>query len=109
MVERVIVQLVDDIDGSVLDDETGETIDFAVNGVEYSIDLNAKNAKEFHNKLDYYIEHGIRVEPSPTGPPVPRDRTQTRAIRQWASDQGYRIRTRGRISAEIERAYRAAH
>ncbi|MDR6912947.1 hypothetical protein J2W54_004960 [Rhodococcus fascians] len=53
--------MIDDIDGSVIDDESGETIDFAVSGVEYVIDLKTKNTTEFHRKLDYYIEHATRV------------------------------------------------
>ena len=120
--KRVTTHLVDDIDGSVIDDESGETIEFAVNGVEYVIDLKAKNATEFHRKLDYYIEHSTRVggrkrKPSPAGAPTPaktgkpatRDAAQTRAIRQWAADEGYEINDRGRIPAAIEEAYNAAH
>lgn len=38
-----------------------------------------------------------------------RDPEQTRAIRQWAFDQGYEISERGRIPADIEEAYNAAH
>ncbi|OZF06121.1 hypothetical protein CH298_27580 [Rhodococcoides fascians] len=122
MAKRVTTQLVDDIDGSVIDDESGETIEFAVNGVEYVIDLKAKNATEFHRKLDYYIEQSTRVggrkrKPSPagaattakTGTPATRDPAQTRAIRQWAADEGYEISDRGRIPAAIEEAYNAAH
>ncbi|WP_032392022.1 histone-like nucleoid-structuring protein Lsr2 [Rhodococcoides fascians] len=121
MAKRVTTQLVDDIDGSVIDDESGETIEFAVNGVEYSIDLKAKNANEFHKKLDHYIEHATRVggrkrKPSPAtatatagGGSVKRDPEQTRAIRQWAFDQGYEISERGRIPAEIVEAYNGAH
>jgi hypothetical protein len=68
--KRVTTQLVDDIDGSVIVAESGETIEFAINGVEHSIDLKAKNANEFHKKITYYIEHAKRVggrkrEPSP--------------------------------------------
>ncbi|MDJ0362460.1 Lsr2 family protein [Rhodococcus sp. H29-C3] len=120
MAKRVTTQLVDDIDGSVIDDESGETIEFAVNGVEYVIDLKAKNATEFHRKLDYYIEHSTRVggrkrKPSPagatakTGTPATRDPAQTRAIRQWAADEGYEISERGRIPAAIEEAFNTAH
>ncbi len=122
MAKRVTTQLVDDIDGSVIDDESGETIEFAINGVEYSIDLKAKNANEFHKKLDYYVEHATRVggrkrKPSPAAASAAtaadgsskRDREQTRAIRQWAFDQGYEISERGRIPADIEEAYNAAH
>jgi hypothetical protein len=104
---------------TVIDDESGETIEFAVGGVEYVIDLKGKNATEFHRKLDYYIEHATRVggrkrKPSPagaatTGTPAKRDPAQTRAIRQWAADEGYEISDRGRIPADIEEAYNAAH
>lgn len=120
--KQVTVQLVDDLDGSVIDDESGEAIEFAVNGVEYSIDLKAKNASEFHKKLGYYIEHATRVggrkrKPSPStaatskvaGKQAKRDPEQTRAIRQWAFDQGYEISERGRIPAGIEEAFNAAH
>ncbi|WP_415977488.1 histone-like nucleoid-structuring protein Lsr2 [Rhodococcus sp. 077-4] len=122
MAKQVTIQLVDDIDNTVIDDESGETIEFAVNGVEYSIDLKAKNATEFHKKLDYYIEHATRVggrkrkpspaaasTPSTAGVPVKRDPAQTRAIRQWAADEGHPISDRGRIPADIEEAYNAAH
>ncbi|WP_322544559.1 Lsr2 family protein [Rhodococcoides fascians] len=119
MAKRVTTQLVDDIDGSIIDDESGETIEFAVNGVEYSIDLKAKNATEFRKKLDHYIEHATRVggrkrkpslaAASAGGAPAKRDPEQTRAIRQWAFDQGYEISERGRIPADIEEAYNTAH
>ncbi|AMY56210.1 Nucleoid-associated protein Lsr2 (plasmid) [Rhodococcoides fascians D188] len=115
------IQLVDDIDGSVIDD-SGETIEFAVQGVEYVIDLKAKNASEFHRKLDYYIKHAARVggrkrkpfpatasTPSTAGTPAKRDPAQTRAIRQWAADNGHEIGDRGRIPTDIEEAYNAAH
>ena len=121
MAKRVTTQLVDDIDGSVIDDESGETIGFAVGGVEYVIDLKAKNANEFHRKLGYYIDHATRVggrkrKPSPAGAkpatagtPAARDPAQTRAIRQWAFDEGYELSSRGRIPAAIEEAFDAAH
>ena len=119
--KRVTTQLVDDIDGSVIDDDSGETIEFAVGGVEYVIDLKAKNATEFHRKLDYYIENSTRVggrkrKPSPAGATTAtaettarRDPAQIRAIRQWAADEGYEISDRGRIPAAIEEAFNAAH
>ncbi|MDJ0005535.1 Lsr2 family protein [Rhodococcus fascians] len=123
MAKQVTTQLVDDIDGSVIDDESGETIEFAVSGVEYVIDLKTKNATEFHRKLDYYIEHATRVggrkrRPSPavaastpttSTAATRRDPAQTRAIRQWAADNDYAISDRGRIPESIVEAYDAAH
>ncbi|OZC55439.1 hypothetical protein CH267_12680 [Rhodococcus sp. 06-621-2] len=123
MATHIITSLVDDLDGTAIDEGTGESIEFAVNGVEYVIDLKSKNATEFHRKLDYYIEHATRVggrrrKPSAAGATstaktassaTKRDPAQTRAIRQWASDEGYEISERGRIPADIEEAYNAAH
>ncbi|MDJ0362307.1 Lsr2 family protein [Rhodococcus sp. H29-C3] len=123
MAKKVFTQLVDDIDGTVIDDESGETIEFSVNGVDYLVDLKAKNASEFHRKIGYYIEHGTHVggrkrktsstptvsPTSRTGTGATRDPAQTRAIRQWAADNGYEISDRGRIPAAIEEAFNAAH
>ncbi len=123
MAKKVFTQLVDDIDGSVIDDESGETIEFSVNGVDYLVDLKAKNANEFHRKIGYYIEHATRIggrkRKTSTTPAVPptattgsgasRDPAQTRAVRQWAADNGYDISDRGRIPAAIEEAFTAAH
>ncbi|OZF26255.1 Lsr2 family protein [Rhodococcus sp. 14-2483-1-2] len=123
MAKQVTTQLVDDIDGTVIDDESSGTIEFAVSGVEYVIDLKTKNATEFHRKLDYYIQHATRVggrkrKPSPavaastpttSTAATRRDPAQTRAIRQWAADNDYQISDRGRIPESIVEAYDAAH
>lgn len=127
MAKQVITELVDDLDGTPIDEGAGESIEFSVGGVDYVIDLKTKNANEFHRKLDYYIDHATRVggrkrKPSPAGAVSPartsptasssttkRDPAQTRAIRQWAADEGYEINDRGRIPAEIEEAYNAVH
>ncbi|WP_328814263.1 histone-like nucleoid-structuring protein Lsr2 [Rhodococcus sp. NBC_00297] len=120
MAKHVITQLTDDIDGTAIDDEAGESIEFSVNGVDYAIDLKAKNASEFHRKLDYYISHAERVGGRKKGPrkaagkavfaaPTTRDREQTRAIREWANANGYAVSARGRIPEHIIEAFNAAH
>lgn len=121
--KKLLTQLIDDIDGTVIDDESGASIEFSVNGVEYLLDLKAKNTNEFHRKIGYYIEHATRVggrkrknsatsaasPAAPSGTGATRDPAQTRAIRQWAADNGYEISDRGRIPAAIEEAFTAAH
>jgi hypothetical protein len=117
MARQVYTQLIDDLDDKAIPDGTGENIAFSVNGVDYEIDLNDKNAKEFHRKLDYYIEHGTRVggrkgkkRSSSDSPSAPaRDPEQTRAIREWANANGYEVSTRGRIPADVVEAFEAAH
>ena len=111
MAQKVVVELIDDLDGEPID-FGGETISFAVNGVEYTIDLNDKNATEFHRKLDYYIRHaskvGGRQQPTRAAKPASGG-PSSQEIREWASSNGYAVSTRGRIAADIVKAYAAAH
>jgi len=44
MARRIVHQLVDDIDGSVLEVGEGETVHFSLNGASYEIDLNSEHA-----------------------------------------------------------------
>ncbi|ORL96442.1 Lsr2 family protein [Prescottella equi] len=111
MAQKVIVELIDDLDGEPID-AGGETISFAVNGVEYTIDLNDKNAIEFHRKMDYYIRHASKVggRQKPRAAATPStDGASTQEIREWASRNGFAVSTRGRISREIAEAFAAAH
>lgn len=115
MARKVIVELVDDLDDTPIADGEGENIVFAVNGTEYEIDLNDKNAQEFHRKLNYYIEHAAKlgsVKKRGTGSAATsprRSSEQTKAIRHWAVANGYEVSSRGRIPAEVEEAFKAAH
>lgn len=43
MAQKVLVSLVDDLDGS----EAEETVEFGLDGVSYQIDLSGENAEEF--------------------------------------------------------------
>ena len=60
MAKRTVVEIFDDIDGTPLEEE-GETISFALDGVEYTIDLNKKNARDFRKKIEPYVAHATRV------------------------------------------------
>ncbi|GAF46927.1 hypothetical protein RW1_035_00720 [Rhodococcus wratislaviensis NBRC 100605] len=48
MARKIVVEHIDDIDGTPIKKGKGETIAFSVDGVDYEIDLKDKNAKEFH-------------------------------------------------------------
>ncbi|MBY6368060.1 histone-like nucleoid-structuring protein Lsr2 [Rhodococcoides corynebacterioides] len=116
MAKQVYVELVDDIDGSPIKSGKGETIGFAVDGVDYEIDLGTKNAKEFRKQLDYWTGYATKLngrtkkataKKSSTATPA-RDPLQTKAIREWAAQNGYTVSARGRIPAEVADAYNAA-
>ncbi|MBS9376346.1 histone-like nucleoid-structuring protein Lsr2 [Rhodococcus sp. B50] len=112
MARRTIVETFDDIDGTPVEDG-GESISFAVDGVEYTIDLNKKNARDFRKKLDYYIEHATRIggrkkragtaRASDVNSPNPKE------IREWAIGEGFEVPARGRLPQSLVDEYVAAH
>jgi len=122
--KNLIVELTDDIDGSVIADGTGESIEFSADGVDYAIDLKDKNAREFRKALGYYVEHAAKVggrkrdghtsavraaAEAASKQSSKRDPEQARAIREWATSNGYEVSARGRIPAAVIEAFDAAH
>lgn len=57
MAQKVLVSLVDDLDGS----EAEETVEFGLDGVSYQIDLSGENAEELRDALAQYVEHARRA------------------------------------------------
>lgn len=107
-------QLVDDIDGSVLETGEGETVHFSLNGASYEIDLNSAHAEELRTALEPYISAGRRAgSSSAVRSAAPRKRQgrnpEVAAIRAWANDNGYTLSERGRIPNPVVEAYNAAH
>ena len=109
MAQRVNVVLVDDIDG----DEAAETVSFALDGVDYEIDLNEKNAEALRETLGRYVDAGRRVggrrrkgqRVAGGGDAGP----SAADIRKWARENGWDVPERGRVSADVREAYAAAH
>ncbi|MBY6366749.1 histone-like nucleoid-structuring protein Lsr2 [Rhodococcoides corynebacterioides] len=116
MAKKVVIELVDDIDRSPLG-EDGEHIVFSIDGVDYEIDLGPDNAAEFRRTLGRYVEHATRVRSAGTSAARSTGRAKTgrrspesaRAVREWAAGAGYTLAPRGRIPAEVQQAYEAAH
>ena len=65
MAQKVTVTLVDDLDGGQAD----ETVEFALDGVSYQIDLSNENASELRDALSSYVSSarraGGRKKPGP--------------------------------------------
>lgn len=110
MAQKVLVSLVDDLDGS----EADETVEFGLDGISYQIDLSADNASELRDALAQYIEHARRSGGRKRGAarpaagvnrPATVDREQNQAIRAWARKNGFNVSDRGRIPTEVVEAY----
>ena len=118
MAQRVNIVLVDDIDGS----DAVETVTFALDGVEYEIDLSEQNADKLRESLSLYVGHGRRTggrrrsgggqgeqkSPRSRGG-ASSDGPSASEIREWARGNGHTVPDRGRVSAEVREAYAAAH
>ncbi|HET6300562.1 Lsr2 family protein [Microbacterium sp.] len=118
MARRIVHQLVDDLDGTVLEVGSGETVLFSLDGVAFEIDLSNENAKSLRGALEPYVKAARRVSggrgggSSSTSAPRKRRRAGQQdysAIRAWAKENGYDISERGRVPANVLEAYEAAH
>lgn len=112
MAQQFQVHYVDDLDGSNLGSEAN-TISFAFEGREYTIDLSDENAEKFREAMAPYLE---------VGHPVTRGKgraakksakssssTDLSAVREWARENGYEVSDRGRIPGNVMDAYAAAN
>ncbi|MDG4773434.1 MULTISPECIES: histone-like nucleoid-structuring protein Lsr2 [Micromonosporaceae] len=112
MAKQIIHKLVDDLDGGDAD----ETVKFALDGVQYEIDLSEKNADKLRQVFAPYVAAGTKIGRGGVvvGGRAARgrggaaaDREQNRAIRAWAKKEGKEISDRGRIPQEIVDEYHA--
>jgi hypothetical protein len=109
MAKQVITLLTDDLDGG----EADRTVEFGLDGVNYTIDLSEKNAGKLRKALDPYLNAATRVGRGGGESRVRRgtastgraSRDQNQAIREWASKNGYEVSERGRIPSSIVEAY----
>lgn len=113
MARKVIHQLVDDLDGSVLEPGEGETVLFSLDGKSYEIDLKTENAEALREAFSQYIKAGRRS--GAAGAPAARssrkrgDGPDLGAVREWARKNGHTVSERGRVPQTILDAYNAAN
>ncbi|SDS16335.1 histone-like nucleoid-structuring protein Lsr2 [Paraoerskovia marina] len=110
MAQKVQVILIDDIDSGNAD----ETVTFALDGVSYEIDLSTEHAAELRDSFAQWIANGRKVggrtakQGRRSSRPAGRSSNATQ-VREWARENGHTVSDRGRISAELQEAYDAAH
>lgn len=111
MTQQVITSFVDDLDGST----AVGTVQFALEGKSYEIDLSDENAARLRDSLAPFVSSARRATTGrgrakmTVGAPARADREQTQAIRAWAKDNGHAISERGRIPKTVVEAFQAAH
>jgi hypothetical protein len=103
-----MVHLVDDLDGS----EASTTVEFALDGRSYTIDLSDENPKDLREVLAPFVEAGRRLGAGRKSPATATDGAAARQrgeIRKWAGENGFKVAERGRISADVVQAYEAGN
>lgn len=108
MAQKIQVILIDDLDGSTAD----ETVTFALDGVNYEIDLTKENAAALRDDFAKWVGAARKV----TSRGSQRSRGASRRsgsdaerIRAWARENGHKVSDRGRIPQAVRDAYEAAH
>ncbi|MDJ0354420.1 Lsr2 family protein [Pseudarthrobacter sp. PH31-O2] len=106
MAQRVVLEFVDDLDGS----EAIETVRFSLDSGSYEIDLNAGHAIELRDFLERFRSAGRRtggrVAKQPTAAATVAD---TKTIRRWAVENSVPVNPRGRIKDDVVRQFEAAN
>lgn len=125
MAERIIRQLIDDLDHTEIIDGKGGSVEFGLRGTTYTIDLTTANIAKLEKALAPFVEAATRVSGAPAARSAPspgrrnkrsgrRSATRpgvksTAAVRAWAAENGHDVSARGRIPAAVTEAYDAAH
>lgn len=104
MAQKIIYQLVDDLDGQVLNPGEGETVRFAVDGKSYEIDLSGAHAEQLRAALQPFISAGRRVGAAPK-PGRRRSSGDLDAVRAWARENGLSVSDRGRVPRQVMEQY----
>lgn len=112
MAQKIQTLFIDDIDGGAAEG----TVRFALDGAEYEIDLSAEHTEELRSALGKYVTHARKVTGTArrSGRAVGRTGRGTNAglhtteIRDWARRNGYAIKDRGRVPADLVAKYEAA-
>jgi hypothetical protein len=111
--QKTIMELVDDLDGGQAD----ESVAFALDGVDFVIDLSAENAARLRDTLAQFVGHARRTggrkqrgkavaaatNGSANGMP------DTHAVREWARNQGETVAERGRVPQALVIRFQEAH
>ncbi|MGK5113402.1 MULTISPECIES: histone-like nucleoid-structuring protein Lsr2 [unclassified Geodermatophilus] len=108
MATKTEVVLVDDLTG----DPADTTVKFALDKIEYEIDLSNENATELREALSRYVDAARKVSGggrrAATIGKTSYSGFDPAAVRAWAAGQGIEVSARGRIKADVVEQFRAA-
>lgn len=109
MAQKMVVEVLDDIDGSPAD----RTLTFGFDGGEYEIDLSSKHADQLAKALEPFVAGARKVSNSrrrTSSASAPKSKQDLADVRAWAKTQtDLKVSDRGRIPQAVFQAYEQAH
>jgi TPP-dependent trihydroxycyclohexane-1,2-dione (THcHDO) dehydratase len=118
MAQKTIVTLVDDLTGEAA--ENISTVEFALDGRAYELDLTDENSAKLHDALSQYVNAARKIggqRRSVTRPDrgsqstsrtTSYNRETLKSIREWAKKNSHNVSDRGRLPAEVLQAWETA-
>lgn len=112
MARKEVIQYTDDMTGEQLDADKVSTVELSYQGKTYALDLSHESALKLATTLDPWISAGRKVTRG--GSPARRgassaDKERNKRIRQWASDNGIEVSSRGQIAHDVIEKFEAAN
>lgn len=117
MAQKTVVTMIDDLTGE--EAEHISSVEFALDGVTYELDLSDENAAKLRESLAQYTTVARRIGGrrrgrrgagrAPRGNGGGYNRETLKSIREWAKQNGHNVSDRGRLSAEVLQAWERAH
>ncbi|WJN63380.1 Lsr2-like DNA bridging protein [Streptomyces phage phiScoe55] len=103
--QRVIIELVDDIDGTGI----ASTVSFGLDGKMYEIELNKKNEKALRKSLQPWLNKAREVRsPAPSRRGRRKTKVDSATVRQWAAENDVEVSSTGRVAQSVIDQYEAA-
>ena len=102
--QKTVVELVDDIDGS----PAKETIRFALDSVEYTIDLSGRNAEKLRGDMEKWAKAAQRISGRRSRKTTNGRGPDLKAVREWAASNKIELSSRGRVPQKVIEQYHAA-
>lgn len=107
MAKQTLVQIIDDLDGSVIPDGEGSTVPFSIDGVDYEIDLSNPNAATLREALAEFVGAARKAQPKRKARETAgKPSNETSEARAWLREHGYKVKDKGRIPSDLLDAYR---
>jgi Lsr2 len=106
--QQIQTLFIDDIDGG----EAEGTVRFGLDGTDFEIDLSSAHSAELREALSAYVTHARRVSGSARratrGHGTARPALDIAKVRVWAKENGFDIKDRGRVPADVVASYQGA-